>query len=351
VVTIRPESPDAPMTTSMHAPWWTARGHRTALHLAFAALLFLSSFAVQSQQAVRQYRIGIVSPISLGPPIESFRQGLREAGYIEGKNVVLETRFADGHLDRLPQLVNEVIGLNVDVLVVGSTVAAVAAKRATSTVPIVFAGLTDPLSTGIVASLARPGGNITGATFGVGASGFGGKWVQLLHEVMPKVAHVAVLSNSGSPLMAQLLGDIRAAARSLNIKVDIVQAGNTAQLDDAFATIGSSAAQALIVPSDPFFVASRVRIVQFAATRRLPAMYFTKLFADAGGLMAYGSSLEDSYRRSAAFVDKILKGATPAELPIEQPTTFELVINMRTARALGLSVPRSVLVRADHVIE
>lgn len=261
------------MTTSMNDSLWTAPGIGRAVRLAGAVLLLLSSITVQAQQAVRQYRIGIVSPISLGPPIESFRQGLRDAGYVEGKNVILEMRFADGHLDRLPQLVNEVIGLNVDVLVVGSTVAAVAAKRATTTVPIVFAGLTDPVSTGIVASLARPGGNITGATFGVGASGFGGKWVQLLYEVMPGVSHVAVLSNSGSPLMAQLLGDIRAAARPLNVKVDVVQAGSTAQLDDAFVTIGASAAHALIVPSDPFFVSSRSRIVQFAATKRLPAMY------------------------------------------------------------------------------
>lgn len=339
------------MTTRIHSSWWTALGYGRAVRLGGAILLLLSSVTVQAQQAVRQHRIGIVSPISLGPPIDSFRQGLREAGYIEGKDVNLEMRFADGNLERLPELLREVIALNVDVLVVGSTVAALAAKQATTTLPIVFAGLTDPINTGIVSSLARPGGNITGATFGVGASGFGGKWVQLLHELIPNVSHVAVLSNSGSPLMAQLLGDIRAAARSLNIRVDVVQAGNTAQLDNAFATIGSSAAQALIVPSDPFFVASRARITQFAATRRLPAMYFTKLFADAGGLIAYGSSLEDSYKRSAAFVDKILKGAKPADLPIEQPTTFQLVINMRAARALGIAVPRSVLLRADHVIE
>jgi putative ABC transport system substrate-binding protein len=260
-------------------------------------------------------------------------------------------RFADGHLDRLPQLVNEVIGLKVDVLVVGSTVGALAAKRATTTVPIVFAGLTDPVSTGIVASFARPGANITGVTFGVGASGFGGKWVQLLHELVPDVSHIAVLSNSGGPLMAQLLGDIRAAAQSINVKVNVVEAANAAQLDTAFATIGSSTAQAIIVPSDPFFVSNRAKITQFAASKRLPGMYFTRLFADAGGLITYGSSLEDSYRRAASFVDKILKGATPASLPIEQPTSFELVINLRAARALGVSVPRSLLLRADHVIQ
>lgn len=328
-----------------------APGSGMLVRLAGAALLLLCSVAVQAQQAARLYRVGIISPISLGPQVESFRQGLRDAGYVEGRNVTLEMRFADGHLDRLPQLVNEVIGLNVDVLVVGSTFAALAAKRATTTVPVVFTGLIDPVSTGIVSSLARPGGNISGVTFGIGASGFGGKWVQLLHEMAPDVSHIAVLARSDSPTIRQLLVDIRAAARPLKITIDAVQAGNAAQLDDAFAAIGASAAQALIVPSDPFFVISRAKITQFAASRRLPAIYFTKLFADDGGLMAYGSSLEDSYRKAAAFVDKILKGAAPADLPVEQPTTFQLVINRKTARAMGLAVPRSLLLRADQVID
>lgn len=339
------------MTTCMRVSPWSPLGIGGALHLAGAIFLFLACTAAQAQQTARQFRVGVVSPISADTTVAALRQGLTEAGYVEGKNLVVVARFAEGRLDRLPQLVNEVIGQKVDVLVVGSTVGALAAKQATTTVPIVFAGLTDPVGAGIVASLARPGANITGATFGVGAAGFGGKWVQLLHELVPNVTHVAVLSNSGSPLMAQLLGDIRTAAQSLDIRIDVVEAANAAQLDRALATIGSSAAQAIIVPSDPFFVSSRARITQFAAGRRLPGMYFTKLFADAGGLIAYGSSLEDSYRRAATFVDKILKGARPADLSIEQPTSFELVINLRAARALGITVPRSLLLRADHVIE
>lgn len=268
--------------------------------------------------------------------IEAFRQGLREAGYVEGRNVVLETRFAEGHLDRLPRLIDEVLAAKVDVLVVGSTVGALAAKRATRNVPVVFTGLTDPLSTGVVASLARPGGNITGVTFGVGASGFGGKWVQLLREIAPGVSRVAVLSNPGSPLMAELLGDIRAAAQTLDMRVEVVEAANAAQLDKALAGIASRAtAQAIIVPNDPLFVDNRAKIAQFAASRRLPGVYFTRIFVDEGGLIAYGSSLEDSYRRAARFVDRILKGATPAEMPVEQPTTFELAINLRAARELG----------------
>lgn len=319
---------------------------------AVALLLLLLSFAVQAQPAASRYRIGLVSPIARDTTIDAFRQGLKDAGYVEGKNYVIEARFAEGHLDRLPQLIDEVLRTKVDVLVVGSTIGALTAKRATTTVPIVFAGLTDPVSTGVVASLARPGGNITGVTFGVGESGFGGKWVELLHELAPGVSRVALLANSTSPLTAQLVGDIRAAAQPLNIRVDVVEAGNDAQLDTALATItASGTAQALIVASDPFFVSSRAKIAQFAASRRLPGIYFTKLFADAGGLLSYGSSLEDSYRRSAAFVDRILKGARPADLPVDRPTTFQLVINLRAARALGLSVPRSLLQRADHVIE
>lgn len=328
----------------------SASGRRRNVCLAGVAVL-LMPIAALAQQAVRQYRIGVVSPIAPDSTIEALRQGLVEAGYVEGRNVVFEMRFANGQLDRLPQLAKEVIGLKVDVLVVGSTVGALAAKRATTSVPIVFAGLTDPVNTGVVSSLSRPEGNITGVAFGVGASGFGGKWVQLLHELVPGVSDVAVLANTSSPLTAQLLGDIRSAAQSLNVKVDVVNAGNAAQLERAFTTIGSSSAQALIVASDPFFVGSRARIAQFAAARRLPGVYFTKLFADAGGLMAYGSSLEDSYRRAATFVDRILKGAAPAELPVEQPTTFQLVINLQAARALGLSVPRSLLLRADHLID
>ncbi len=323
----------------------------TRLVTATAVLLLAGSVAAQAQQAGRVYRIGFVSPTSSSPTIDAFRQGLRELGYVEGQNVIVEARFAEGRSERLPELVAEVLRLKVDVLVVGSTLGALAAKRATTTLPIVFAGLIDPVATGIVASLARPGGNITGATFGIGGSGFAGKWVELLKEAAPDVSHVAALWNPANPASAPIVSEVQAAARALNVRLDVLEVGNPAKLDRAFAAIGTSGARGLIVSNDPFFFAHRAKLVQFAASKRLPAIYFIRDFVDAGGLMAYGSSLADSYRRTATYVDKILKGAKPADLPIEQPTKFELVINLKTARALRLTIPQPLLARADEVIE
>jgi putative ABC transport system substrate-binding protein len=296
------------------------------LAVVLAVSVTLAPLAAQAPQAAKVYRIGFVSPISPGSTIDAFRQGLREVGYVEGQNVIVETRFAEARLERLPELVAEVIRLKVDVLVVGSSAGALAAKRATTTVPIVFTGLIDPVALGIVASLARPGGNITGVTFGIGGSGFAGKWVELLKEAVPNVSRIAVLWNSAGPASASLVHEMQAAAQTLKVKLDVLDAGNATNLERAFVAIGASGAQAIIVTNDPFFVANRVQLVQFAASRRLPAVYFIKLFAEAGGLMAYGGSLEDSYRRAAVYVDKILKGAKPADLPVEQPTKFELVI-------------------------
>jgi putative ABC transport system substrate-binding protein len=318
-----------------------------------AGSFLAAPLAAEAQQAPRRYRIGVVSPISANPnpTVDALRQGLRDLGYVEGQSVILETRFAEGRTERLPELVAETLRLNIDVLVVGSTLGAVAAKRATTIVPIVFAGLYDPVATGIVASLARPGGNITGPSMGIGGSGFAGKWVELLKEAAPGVSQVGVLVNMASPLSPPLVQEIQAAARTLNVKLDVLDVGNATDLDRALAAIGASGAQGIIVTIDPLFVANRVKLIQFAAGRRLPAAYFTRLFADAGGLVAYGASLEDSWRRAATYVDKILKGAKPAELPIGQPTRFELVINLKTAKALGLAIPQSLLQRADQVIE
>jgi len=244
-----------------------------------------------------------------------------------------------------------VLRTKVDVLLVGSTPGVLAAKRTTTTVPIVFAGVTDPVSAGIVSSLARPGGNITGAAVGAGGVGFAGKWVELLKEAVPGVSHVAVLSNSASPSSAPFVPEIQLAARTLNVKLDVLEAGHPTDLDKAFAAIGASGANGIIVTSDPFFLVSRAKIAQFAASKRLPAVHWSKLFAESGGLMSYGASIEESYRRAATYVDKILKGIKPADLPIEQPTKFELVINLKAAKALGLTIPRSLLVRADQVIK
>jgi putative ABC transport system substrate-binding protein len=314
-------------------------------------LLLIASAAAQAQQAARVFRIGFVSASADMPANHAFRQGLKELGCVEGKNFIIETRFAEGRQERLPDLVAEVLRLKVDVLVVGSTPGVLAAKKATTTVPIVFASVFDPVASGIVASLARPGGNITGAAVGVGGFGFAGKWVELLKEAVPGVSHLAVLANPANPASAQSVREIQAAARTLNVKLDVLDAGNGSNLDRALAAIGTSGAQGIIVTNDPFFTANRIKLVQSAASKRLPAIYFYRVFADTGGLMVYGPSPDESYRRAAAHVDKILRGAKPADLPVEQSTKFELVINLRAARALGLTIPRSLLLRADQIIE
>ena len=339
-------------------PRWTALygqflAKPIVVRLAAAVLLLAGSVAVHAQQTARVHRIGFVSSLapSPNPSFEAFRQGLRELGYIEGKNVVIEARFADGHLEHLPRLVGELIGLKIDVLLAGSPAGALAAKTASTSVPIVFAGVGDPIASGIVVNLARPGGNITGVAAGAGGAAFGGKWLELLKEVLPNVSRVAVLGNRSNPSNTPNLKGVEAAAQTLKIKIEIFDAGSATEVERALAAIGAGGAQGIIVTNDPFLLNSRATLVQFAASKRLPAVYFFKLFADVGGLMSYGASLEESYRRSAAYVDKILKGAKPADLPIEQPTRFELVINMKTARALGLRIPQSLLLRADHVIE
>ena len=314
--------------------------------------LLAAPLAAEAQSAGRVYRIGIISPTSLFPehPSHAFRQALRELGYVEGQNVIIEQRFAEGQAERFPELLAEAIRLKVDVLVVGSTPGVLAAKRATATVPIVFAGVPDPVAQGVVASLARPGRNITGISMAIG-EGFAAKWVELLKEAAPSVSHLAVLWNSTNPAAATFVKEVQAAARVLNVKLDLVAVGNVTQLDSAFAAITASPARDVIVTADPFFYTNRIRLVQFAASRRLPAAYFVRDFVDAGGLMAYGPSLAESYRRAATDVDKILKGAKPGDLPVEQPTKLELVINLKTAKALGLTIPPSLLLRADQVIE
>ena len=325
---------------------------RRELLLATGALL--AAPLAGAQQPARVYRIGYVSftspPVST-PAENAFRQGLRELGYVEGKNVIVEVRYAEGRTERVSGLVAELIGLKVDVLLAGSTPVALAAKKATATVPIVFAGVLEPVESGIVASLARPGGNITGVAVGVGSSGFAGKYLELLKEAAPDISHVAVLFNSAHPAAAPQVLAIEAAARKLKVKLGVLDAGNATDLDNAFSAIGASGAQGIVMAGNPFFDANRVKLVQFAASKRLPAVYYFKHFVEAGGLMSYGASLEESYRRAAAYVDKILKGAKPADLPVEQPTKFELVINLKTAKALGLTIPQSLLFRADLVIE
>lgn len=315
--------------------------------------MLATAIPAEAQQAAKVARVGFVaaSQAADSSTTQAFRQGLRDLGYVEGRNVVLEARFAEGQLNKLPDLVAELIGLRVDVLVAGSPAAATAARKASTTVPIVFAGVGDPVASGIVTSLARPGGNITGSAVGVNDPSFGAKWLELLKEAVPGVAHIAVLANRSNRSNSPYFKGVEDAAPRMNVRIDIFDAGNPAELDRALAAIAASGAQGMIVSTDPFLFVSRSKLLSFAAGKRLPAIYFFKNFADEGGLMSYGANIEESYRKAATYVDKILKGAKPGDLSVEQPTRFEFVVNMKTARALGLRIPQSLLLRADHVLE
>lgn len=316
------------------------------------ALLLLAALArgVRAQQPAKVPRIGFVSPVSPDPRRDAFVQGLRELGYEDGRNVAIEMRFAEGRPERLPALAAELVRLQVDVLVAGATIGARAAMEATRTIPIVFAGSSDPVAGGVVANLARPEGNVTGFSLAYG-DGFAGKWLELLKQAAPDVSHVAALWSSSNAAAARFVKELEAAARTHGVRLDVHHAANPPQLEEATAAIGAGKAQGLIVTPSPFAASNRRRLVEFAARRRLRAMYFVKDFVDAGGLMSYGPSIVDTYRRAASYVDRILKGAKPADLPVEQPTKFELAINLRTARELGLKVPQAVLLRADRLIE
>jgi len=280
--------------------------------------------------------------------VGAFRQGLRELGYVEGQTIALEVRWAEGRSERIPELVAELVGLKVDVLVAGSSVAALAAKKATRTIPIVMVGA-DPVGLGLVASLGRPGGNVTGLSFF--SEAIIGKRLELLKELVPRLARVAVLRNPVVAAHATVWQAIEVAARKLGVTLQPIEVRGPEDIGAAFAAATRGNAQALIAFDDAFTLAHRSRIVALAASSRLPAMYGFREFPDDGGLMSYGSSFVVLFRRAATFVDKILKGAKPADLPIEQPTKFELVINRKTANALGLTVPPTLLAQADEVIE
>ena len=314
--------------------------------------LLAAPLAAEAQQAERVYRIGFLSgqsPTDLARQLETFRQRLRELGYVEGRNVAIEYRFAEGRPERLPALAAELVRLKVDIIVTAGPPAPLAAKQATTTIPIVFAISNDPVAEGVVSSIARPGGNITGLTSI--APELVGKQLELLKEVAPKVSQVAVLrnpSNHGHPLT---LRQAEGAAQALGLQLHIMQAGSPAEIDAAFAAMRSEHAGDILVLRDPLFLGQRTQIAALAAKSRLPAVYGFREAAEAGGLMAYGASVPFMYRSAATYVDKILRGAKPADLPVEQPTKFELVINLKTAKALGLTIPQSLLQRADQVIE
>jgi len=316
--------------------------------------LLAAPLAAGAQPAGKVYRIGYLSTgsgTSSNPRIlEAFRQGLRELGWVEGQNIVIEYRWADGRLDRLPDLAAQLVRLKVDVIVASPTPGALAAKNATGTIPIVAISLTHPVELGLVASLARPGGNVTGVSYSVGADIFG-KDLELLKEVVPRVRRVAVLSNPDSPARPLTIRNVKDAARSLGLQLQLLEARGPEGFDGAFAAMAKERVGALFVVQDPAFIPHRARLVDLAATNRLPSIFTQREDAEAGGLMSYGPSLSDLYRRAGTYLDKILKGAKPGDLPIEQPTKFELVINLKTAKALGLTIPPSLLQRADQVIE
>jgi putative tryptophan/tyrosine transport system substrate-binding protein len=281
--------------------------------------------------------------------IAAFRAGLSEIGFVEGQNVGIEFRWAEGQYDRLPALAAELVSRGVAVIVAGSLPSALAAKQATSTIPIVFVMGADPVKLGVVASLNRPGGNVTGVYQYFGA--LGGKRLELIRELVPSLTALAVLSNPKNPNAEDHLDDIRAAARAIDQKIDVFHAGNESEIEAAFAGFAQRGDRALLVADDPFFFFRRDQIVALAARHGIPASYYARAFAGAGGLMSYGSSNEENNREAGIYVGRILKGAKPADLPVLQPTKFELVINLKTAKAIGLDVPLRLQQLADEIIE
>ena len=317
----------------------------------FGALLFALCLSAEAQQSAKVPRIVFLSTASLSslsPRLEAFRQGLRELGYIEGRNIAIEYRSAEGNVDRLPELAAELARLKVDCIITAGPTPTRAAKQATSTIPIImttYGG--DPVADGTVASLARPGGNITGLTNV--STDLAGKRLELLKEAIPKLSRVAFFSDARSSSID--LKETEATARLLKIQLISLEIRSLEELENAFPSIAKRRADAFITDRGGFFNTHQTRIIELAAKHRLPGMYTEQEFVVAGGLMTYATSIPDLYRRAATYVDKILKGRKPGDLPVEQPTKFELVINLKTAKQIGLTIPQSVLYRADKVIK
>ena len=325
---------------------------KVVVGLALSLGLVLAPLAAEAQRPAKVPRIGLLFTASepAGAPfIEAFRQGLRELGYVEGKNIAIESRWAEGKPERFPGFAAELVRLKVDIIVAGITGAAQAAKNATGTIPIVMVTVPDPVASGLVPGLARPGGNITGLSMlGVDLAA---KQLQLLKEALPKVSRVAVLRNPQLSAHELMVRKLEVAASTFKVTLQVLEVRNPEEFDGAFGAMTKERAGALLVLPAPMHLSHLIWIAELAAKHRLPAMYGLVDYADAGGLMAYAVDVRHNWRRAATYVDKILKGAKPADLPVEQPTRMEFVINLKTAKALGLTIPQSVLIRADRVIQ
>ena len=329
--------------------WYSAVGFIVTLTLSMLA----APLAAEAQRAANIPRIGVLVPAEPSiddPTTAAFRRALHDLGYVEGQTITMEWRLAHGRVERFPALIAELIGLKVDVLVIASGPAAVVAKQATQTIPIVFLAVGDPVGIGLVASLARPGGNLTGLSLGVG-EGFAEKWVELLKEAIPQASRVAFLQDPTSMITATHWHEVQRAAQALGLQLQRLEVRDPHQFDSAFATLATEGAHALIVDASVFFYTHRSRLVDLAAQHRLPGMYPLREYVAAGGLMSYGVSIADLWQRAAVYVDKILKGAKPADLPVEWPRSFEMIINRKTAQALGLTIPPMLLFQADEVIQ
>ena len=324
---------------------------RRAFLATVAGGLLLAPLDATAQQARKVYRIGFLwdSPAVWPHALEAFRQGLRDRGWVEGQNIVVEYRWTEGRFERLPSLVEELVRLKVDLIVAPTSIYTGAAKRATSTIPIVFASHADPIGSGHVASLARPGTNATGLT--VVMSETMAKSVELLKAAVPGLRRVAVIWDPATPSHAPALKAVEATGRALGLRLQPLAVRSVTEFDSAFSAIAQEHAGAVLVLSTPLFMGGAKRLAELAMTHKLPTMFGPREHVEAGGLMSYSPDRADLYRRAAIYVDKILKGANPADLPVQQATNFELVINLKTAKALGLTIPQPLLLRADQIID
>jgi len=321
------------------------------LSLVVALFILVPPLDAHAQSTSKVHRLGVLSGASAGSPVlEAFREGLRELGYVEGRNIIVEYRFAEGRTDRLPALAAELVRLKVDVIAAGPTPPALAVKKATETIPIVMLGAFTPVELGLVASLARPGGNVTGSSWSVNEA-IMGKGLELLKEVVPNLGVVAVLSNPTNPAHAGAVENVKLAARSLGIQLQLLEAHAPSEFDGAFRAMVKQRVDAVLVVADALFVTHRAMIADLEAKYRLPSMHTLRRNVEAGSLMSYGPDIDAVWRSTALVVDKIFKGAKPADVPVEQPTKFELFINLKTAKTLGVTIPASVLARADQVVE